>query len=197
MTTVEARQSGAEYWDGVHLKGHGDEPISRLESWLFRQFVTVEPGMRALDIGCGTGAWTRELARLGLHATGYDVSPVAIAKATLQSQGKRWPRYAVWDVSSEDIPEYLAPRSFDIVTCRMTIAFLDRQRFLSDVARWLTPHGVVHLVTPVRKKARTPGSRRALSEQDMAFLGTGWRDVYRYKVTRSGSIAAVVLRQPA
>ncbi|WP_167163202.1 class I SAM-dependent methyltransferase [Streptomyces sp. MBT27] len=196
MTTVDARQSGAEYWDRMHLQSKGTVPVGRLESWLFQHHVRVEPGMRAVDIGCGTGPWTRELVRLGLHVTGYDISPIAIARAALDSQGKPWPRYDVWDVNSTDIPQHLAPRSFDIVTCRMTIAFLDRQRFLSDVARWLTPQGVVHLVTPVREKLRTPGRRRALSEQDVEFLGTGWRNVYRYNVTSSGSITAVILQHP-
>ena len=35
----------------------------------------------ALDLGCGTGAWTIELARRGWVATGVDLVPTAIAKA--------------------------------------------------------------------------------------------------------------------
>jgi SAM-dependent methyltransferase len=35
----------------------------------------------ALDVGCGTGRWARELARCGLRASGIDVSPAMIERA--------------------------------------------------------------------------------------------------------------------
>ena len=38
-------------------------------------------GGRGLDIGCGSGAFTRRLARKGFSMTGYDISAEMLAKA--------------------------------------------------------------------------------------------------------------------
>jgi SAM-dependent methyltransferase len=47
-----------------------------LQPWL-----KVRPGMRALDVGCGVGRWSRILARRGAHVTGIDLSPTMISQA--------------------------------------------------------------------------------------------------------------------
>src|SRR6185437_1859706 len=41
-----------------------------LEPWL-----TVGPGARVLDVGCGVGRWSRLLASRGACVTGVDLSP--------------------------------------------------------------------------------------------------------------------------
>lgn len=41
----------------------------------------VEPLGRALDLGCGRGTYSSELARLGWDVTGIDTAPEAIAGA--------------------------------------------------------------------------------------------------------------------
>src|SRR3954462_11616537 len=61
------------------------ESVRRLESSrafprLVRRafFVPRDP---AVDVGCGTGRWTRELAACGLATPGVDVAPIMVARA--------------------------------------------------------------------------------------------------------------------
>ena len=41
---------------------------------LFCDFAGVEAAMRVLDVGCGPGRHSNELARRGIHAHGVDIS---------------------------------------------------------------------------------------------------------------------------
>jgi SAM-dependent methyltransferase len=61
---------------------------------------------RALDLGCGRGQYTPELARRGWTAVGIDSVPAAIEAAAAKSEGMDGPRYVVADVTrlaSEDL----------------------------------------------------------------------------------------------
>ena len=52
----------------------------------------LEPGMRVLELGCGTGYFTRELARSGADVIAVDVSPelLEIAKANCSAPNVRY-----------------------------------------------------------------------------------------------------------
>lgn len=184
----------AEYWNRAYKEGRSYRSVTPMETELFRYFVKAEPGMLAVDIGCGTGGWSRALASLGLSVTGYDISDVAVAEATSLSSGHDNLRFAEWDVNSGSFPPYVEPRSVDIVTCRLTAAFLDRQRFLAEAVRWLKPDGVVHIVTPVHERLNPVEKHRGLTEQQIASLGKGWEHVGRYNVAVDGSITAILLQ---
>jgi SAM-dependent methyltransferase len=54
-------------------------PNPLLVRWLDRH--PGAPGRRALDVGCGTGDNTAELARRGFRVTAFDVSPAAVEVA--------------------------------------------------------------------------------------------------------------------
>jgi SAM-dependent methyltransferase len=54
---------------------------------------------RALDLGCGRGQYTPELARRGWEAVGIDYVPAAIEAATAKSRGVEGLRYVVGDVT--------------------------------------------------------------------------------------------------
>jgi len=54
---------------------------------------------RALDLGCGRGRYTAELARRGWEAVGVDYVPAAVETATAESQGTGGLSYVVGDVT--------------------------------------------------------------------------------------------------
>ena len=54
---------------------------------------------RALDLGCGRGQYTPELARRGWEAVGIDYVPAAIEAAAAKSQGAAGLSYVVGDVT--------------------------------------------------------------------------------------------------
>ena len=54
---------------------------------------------RALDLGCGRGQYTPELARRGWEAVGIDYVPAAIKAAKAKSQGAAGLSYVVGDVT--------------------------------------------------------------------------------------------------
>jgi SAM-dependent methyltransferase len=67
-----------------------------------RRWLKVPAGCRVLDVGCGVGRWSRQLAARGALVTGVDLSPTMIAeaqrRARLAGVGDRC-RFHVQDLS--------------------------------------------------------------------------------------------------
>ncbi|NWL90122.1 ubiquinone biosynthesis methyltransferase UbiE [Paenibacillus sp. 79R4] len=84
----------------------------------------IRPGMRVLDIGCGTGAITRGIAEItgpeGL-VIGIDNDPDWIAKARAEMQGTAGISFEVGDIY--DLP---LEQQFDIVTSARVLQWLSR-----------------------------------------------------------------------
>lgn len=53
------------------------------------RFLALEPRSRVLDLGCGAGRWTLELARLGHRVLGLDSDEKALAAARAAAKGER------------------------------------------------------------------------------------------------------------
>jgi len=128
-----------------------------LSPWM-RKFVDmvaigcgpIEPGMVALDIGCGTGYMSIELARMGCSVLAADLTTATmrvlaakVAKLGLAS------RVTPAICSALDLP--LADGSVDIVVANAVIEHLpDDRRFVAEVARVLKPGGKGVFVAPVK-----------------------------------------------
>ncbi len=71
------------------------------------------PGRRALDLGCGVGRWSLELATRGYDVTGVDVSPSMIARAerVARQRGVR----CTFEVA--DLNTLRLARQFDLIVC--------------------------------------------------------------------------------
>lgn len=206
-------QRTAAHWDLAYRHGAVFEPVTRSEAALFERSVRtireakdMRVGCRAVDIGCGTGEWTRALAAMGTEVRGFDFSSVALSKARNLSLGTRagqHPTYELWDVNSDPIPTFLAPGSIDIVTCRLSLSYLDMARFLTDVRRWLAPEGVLHVVTRVAEKlpeASETGEHQAphrgLTQDQLSALRQRWRSLDHYRLDADGKTIALILQNP-
>lgn len=75
------------------------------------------PAARAIDLGCGSGAVSLELAEAGFEVTGVDFSPVALGKAraaaTARGLGEDRARFVAGDLTSGGVHGVTGP--FDLV----------------------------------------------------------------------------------
>jgi SAM-dependent methyltransferase len=153
--------SAPDYWDAKAVEYRNDAvsmwPNNNLNAWYHReQTAFIERalpalnGVRALEIGCGTGRITRYLAGRGASITGIDFSAKAIEIARRQSAGTN-PQYRVQSVFNlED------NRQFDLVVswgslavaCKSRLELLDA---MTRIRSALTAPGRVLLLEPIHK----------------------------------------------
>lgn len=65
--------------------------VDRVESDLAFSMLKLEPGMKVLDVGCGTGIFSMKLAEKGCIVTGIDVSEGMLAVAREKAAEKKLP----------------------------------------------------------------------------------------------------------
>lgn len=99
-------------------------------------------GLRVVDLGCGSGAKTRKLAKLGATATGLEPNPQAVADARETGGG---PDYVVGSADAapfEDGAFDLAVFTYSLHHCP------DPEAALREAARITRPGGAVLVVEP-------------------------------------------------
>jgi 2-polyprenyl-3-methyl-5-hydroxy-6-metoxy-1,4-benzoquinol methylase len=122
-------------------------------------------GLRVLDVACGHGRITRELARRGAHVTGIDISGNLIGKAQEIEQAEPLGiRYVHADVTG---PEVLSGHEFDMAVCSFGLSDIDdldgALRTISAVlrARGSFAFSILHPCSPGERTSPGPGRRRA------------------------------------
>jgi demethylmenaquinone methyltransferase/2-methoxy-6-polyprenyl-1,4-benzoquinol methylase len=110
------------------------------DRWWKRRLVSMAPlsrHTRALDLACGTGDITFEVAARGALAVGLDLTPRMIELA--RQKGSR-PRFLVGDMAA--LP--FADASFDVVTTGYGLRNVpELERAIDEIARVLRPGGVL------------------------------------------------------
>lgn len=119
----------------------------------------------ALDVGCGAGGFTRQLARRCGHATGIDLSPNMVAEARRCSAGAGNVDYRVADVMTEPLP----PGAFDCITAIALLHHLPLEPALARFRDLLRPGGVL-LVLDVRRGEFLPADLLALGVTTLLHL---------------------------
>ena len=94
---------------------------------------------RALDIGCGTGAFSRSLAHRSRQVLALDLSPQMIRLARERSMDISNIEYQVADVLKSDLPV----NQFDCVVSIATLHHLPFELMLEKMKRVLRPGGVL------------------------------------------------------
>ena len=109
----------------------------------------TKAGDRALDLGCGTGVFTAELARAGAEVIGVEVAQAAVRRARDQHPSLQFELVAV------EGPLPFADGAFDLVWASEVIEHVaDTARWLSEVRRVLATGGRLVLSTPNHGRLR-------------------------------------------
>jgi SAM-dependent methyltransferase len=103
------------------------------------EFAGISSGQRVLDVGCGPGALTAELARrLGAAS----VSAVDPSASFVEAIVERYPEVAVQGASAEELP--FPDGAFDAAVAQLVVHFMqDPVAGLREMARVTRPGGVV------------------------------------------------------
>jgi len=187
-----------EIQHGRFLAKHGAEEIWNWESpagrqrWQRRvQMLSghLRLGMTVLEIGCGTGYFTRELTRRGADIVAIDVSPdlLEIAKAKYSAPNVRYEIQNAYSLTYADA-------MFDSVVGSSILHHLEIEEALREIYRVLKPGGTVYFTEPnmlnpqIAMQKNIPWIKRRLgdSPDETAFFRwplrrlleqTGYRDV--------------------
>jgi ubiquinone/menaquinone biosynthesis C-methylase UbiE len=111
---------------------------------LFIQHAQLEPGRRALELGCGTGVFLERAARSGAEIRGLDLSEDLLAKARVRLAA--FPSVTLDQGNAEAMPYPGA--HFDAVYGSSVLHHLDLDQALRESYRVLKPGGRVVFAEP-------------------------------------------------
>ena len=146
-------------------------------------------GMRVLELGCGTGYFTRELARSRADIVAIDVSPELLEIARANCSGRNV-RYEIQNASALSYPDGV----FDSVVGSSVLHHLEIEEALREIHRVLKAGGTIYFTEPnmlnpqIAVQKNVPWVKRKLgdSPDETAFFRwplrrlleqTGYRDV--------------------
>jgi len=138
-----------DYYEELWQRVPEDTPGPDFE--LRRDFLLahLEPGERALDLGCGAGQFTALLRAAGAYPIGVDVAEAALARARRSFPELDFRRVSI------DAPLPLDDNTFEFVWASEVIEHVaDTAGWLSEIRRVLVPRGRLLLTTPAHGRVR-------------------------------------------
>jgi SAM-dependent methyltransferase len=150
---------------GRHRAGFPDEFFERLNA-----LGILRAGMRALDLGTGTGTIARGLATRGCEVTGLDRSAPLMEQAAELDRGAG---AVVKYVNAAAEETGLAAAEFDLVTAGQCWHWFDRSRAAAEARRVLKPGG--RLVIAHFDWIALPGSMTEATEKLIEKHNPKWK----------------------
>jgi SAM-dependent methyltransferase len=135
----------SHFWTGwvAESTAWEDNPDNRrrAEVVLAEVDAFVRPHDRVLDVGCGTGWMTRQLARRSDRVTGQDLASNAMAALRYSDPQITW-------IGGDFLTATLSERAYEAIVCMETIAHVpDQGAFASRIIELLAPGGKLILTT--------------------------------------------------
>jgi SAM-dependent methyltransferase len=130
-------QQARQFFENLWRKGdHWEFDHSEFEQQRFARLLALLDGQRytrVLEIGCGTGAFTRHLAHLADYVLAFDISPAAIAQAQLLRSDCSVVHFRQANVMEYDLQ---AEGPWDLIVLSDTVCYLGWLYSFFDVG-WL------------------------------------------------------------
>jgi ubiquinone/menaquinone biosynthesis C-methylase UbiE len=122
---------------------------ARFGAFLFAHLPTLRPHLRILDLGCGTGFPTFELAQVSgpsCQVTGIDTWPEALARAAFKQQVYQLPNVRLLEADAAALP--FPEAEFDVIVSNLGINnFADLGAVLAECHRVAKPQASLALTT--------------------------------------------------
>jgi len=165
---IAARAEVIWNWDSPAGRHRADR-----RARLFVERGGLGPGVRALELGCGTGVFLERVARCGASITGIDLSVDLLAKARDRMSGA--PNVALVRGNAEQMP--FPDGRFAAVYGSSILHHLDLERALAESLRLLEPGGRIVFAEPnilnpqvlVMFHVEAVKDRYGVSPDEMAF----------------------------
>ena len=132
MAVHPVAASGFDSGARAYERGRPSYPSTAVD--LLVEELGIGPGVRVVDLGAGTGKWTRLLPERGARVIA--VEPVAGMRAELEAAV---PEAEVLDAAAEAVP--LPDGSIDVVTAAQAFHWFRVPEVLAECARLLRPGG--------------------------------------------------------
>lgn len=128
----------AQEYDSWYTRDIGNL-VNKIEKEIVYDLLQARQGLKVLDIGCGTGQYSAELARLGCQVVGIDISEemlnVAREKAVQENLNIE---FISGDIHELEFPE----NTFDLVLSVTALEFFPRpDEVLAKAYSWMKENG--------------------------------------------------------
>lgn len=141
MAVFDKAADSYDSWYATKLGGF----IDKVETDLAFSMFEVKPGMKVLDIGCGTGNFSAKLARMGCRVTGIDISDEMLNIARLKN------KELGLDIEFHNMDVYnlkFKAETFDAVFSMAAFEFIDKpEAALNEMMRVAKEGGQVFIGT--------------------------------------------------
>jgi ubiquinone/menaquinone biosynthesis C-methylase UbiE len=199
--TDVVKQQVAAHWNrrAPHFDedfGHSIRTPAERAAWdrIFALVLSGRSALDALDVGCGTGFLSFELAARGHRVTGVDFAAAMIAEARRKAGGHA-AAVRFEEADAEQLP--FAPASFDLVISRHVLWTLPHpEAAIDEWARVLRTGGRLVIVDshldgsaapPAAENARTSPEYAAVGDR-LPFLGGRSREEIEKLLTAHGLV---------
>ena len=153
-----------------------EQPLSWHEK-LVASRISIHPGLRVLDVACGTGRWLGELQDRGAEVAGIDISSRAISIAR-----ENLPEARLEVSVAEELP--FRSDEFDLVTCLGSLEhFVDQRKCLQEMTRVSKADARILILVPhsgflTRRLGLYAGTNQTKAKETVRSLAE-WRAMLR------------------